>query len=153
MNIKLIKIKIIDVVSRTIRKCPCLYKKLVKLYVKCGFSKYEQEEKVCWGNENSQNIYFVIRCNDNNLGLMAYFNSALGRIKDSIDKGYIPVVDMQNYRTPYLKPQSLGKTNAWEQYFLQPMKIGINDIAHSRNIILSSGKSHQWGSSRVLGGF
>ncbi|MDR2431604.1 MAG: hypothetical protein LBD99_05070 [Candidatus Margulisbacteria bacterium] len=53
-------------------------------------------------------------------------------------RGYIPVVDMQNFENKFLDKKLLHKQNAWEYFFTQPAGYTLTDIASSQNIILSS---------------
>ncbi len=53
--------------------------------------------------------------------------------------GWIPVVDMRNYRTLYSEPGAVnGSKNAWEYYFRQP-GVGTREAYRSGNFILSDG--------------
>ncbi len=45
---------------------------------------------------------------------------------------------MQNYGNPYLPPEKLGKENAWEYFFEQPLRIGLEQAYEGENIILSA---------------
>ena len=45
---------------------------------------------------------------------------------------------MQNYPNAYLEPELLGKVNAWEYYFCQPLNINLETAYNGANVILSS---------------
>lgn len=96
-----------------------------------------RERKTSYGEENSDKVFYVIRRAPCSLGLFSYVSTVLGHIKYAVDRGYIPVVDMQNYANTYLADASVGKVNAWELYFKQPMGYTLEDIKNSKHIILS----------------
>lgn len=90
------------------------------------------------GNDYPDITFFVIRRNTPNVGLFAYVISALGGIVYAIDKGYIPIVDMENYPNPYIDENREGG-NSWEYYFEQPCGYCLQDIEHAKHVILSEG--------------
>ncbi len=47
---------------------------------------------------------------------------------------------MQNYPNPYLAPEKLGKENALEYYFEQPLRISLEEAYNGENVILCSEK-------------
>lgn len=96
------------------------------------------ERKVCYGKENPDKVFFVIRRNTPTTGLFSFVTIHLGWIRYAIEKGYIPVVDMCNTRNTYLTDEEVGKKNAWEFYFEQPCGYGLEDVSRSKNVILSS---------------
>ncbi len=98
-----------------------------------------RERKVSYGEENPDKIFFVIRRAPCKVGLFSLVMTNMGLVDYAIRKGYIPVVDLQNTINTYLDQNQVGKVNAWEFYFKQPMGYGLKDIAGSRNIILSNG--------------
>ncbi len=83
--------------------------------------------------------YGIIRKNDPNCGLFSSFIVILGGIKKCIEKGIVPVVDMQTYKTPYLRDEQVGKENVWEFYFQQPMSIGLDQINMAEAMIIDDG--------------
>lgn len=97
-----------------------------------------KEMHVSLGKDNPDKIFFVIRRNASNVGLFSYVVTNIGWIKYAVDQGYVPVVDMQNYYNTYITQENIGKTNSWEYYFKQPCGYSMDDISHSKNIILSS---------------
>ena len=81
--------------------------------------------------------YYIIRWPDPYIGIMSNFRMAAGYIRYALPKGWIPVVDMQNYPNPYLAPEELGKKNAWEYYFEQPFNIGLEEAYSGENVVLN----------------
>ena len=83
--------------------------------------------------------YYIIR-RKSYPGLFATFVIVLARVKYAMTKGWIPVVDMQNYPSSYLAPEKFGKENAWEYYFEQPMGICLEEAQNGENVILGGEK-------------
>lgn len=98
-----------------------------------------RERKVSYGNENPENTFFVIRRATCKAGLFSLVMTNMGLVKYALDRGYIPVIDMQSGQNTYLEENQVGRKNAWEFYFEQPCSFTLRDIACSKNIILSSG--------------
>lgn len=98
-----------------------------------------RERKVSYGNQNPEKTFFVIRRASCKVGLFSSVMTNMGLVDYAVKKGYIPVIDMQNTSNTYLEPDQVGKVNAWEFYFNQPMGYGLGDIAESKNVILSNG--------------
>lgn len=96
-----------------------------------------KERKVMKGFQNKDKTFYVIRRNSKSVGLFSYVLTALGHMKEAEEKGYIPVIDMKNYVSPYLDAEQ--PENVWEYYFEQPAGFCLEDINKSRNVVLSSG--------------
>ncbi len=101
--------------------------------------QYWMERKECFGKENPDQIFYVIRRRDCYCGLFSLFLTHLQRIDTAIKAGYIPVIDMQNDFNIYLTGDKVGKENAWEYFFRQPCGYSLENIKKSRNIIIGSG--------------
>ena len=89
----------------------------------------------------SKPTYYIIRRPYPGVGLFSNFLVFAGHIRYALTKGWLPVVDMQNYPNAYLAPEKLGKENAWEYYFEQPLRIGLEQAYKGENVILSKGDS------------
>lgn len=100
---------------------------------------YWEEHTEKRGKENPDKTFYIIRRRDLYCGLFSLFITNLQRIDDAIKQGYIPVIDMQNDFNIYLSEDKIGIENAWEYYFKQPMGYSLDDIVHSRNVIIGSG--------------
>lgn len=111
-----------------LRKC----KALNRIYTKIKW----RARRVHYGKANPDKIFYVIRRHDIHAGLFSYAATNLGSAVAAADKGYIPVVDMMNYRNTMLLPEQVGEVNAWEYYFEQPMQYTMKDVYDSRNVIL-----------------
>ena len=115
-------------------------------FLKWWYECKKRRDKLYWeehtekrGKENPDKTFYIIRRRDLYCGLFSLFITNLKRIDDAIKQGYIPVIDMQNDFNIYLSEDKIGKENAWEYYFEQPMGYSLNDIGHSRNVIIGSG--------------
>lgn len=73
-----------------------------------------------YGEKNPDIVFYVIKRENENLGLLSYFNTNLGHINYAINNGWIPIIDMKNYPNSYLESNEVGRKNAWEFYFQQP---------------------------------
>ena len=84
----------------------------------------------------SKPTYYIIRRKWIGTGLFSNFAVFAGHIRYALPKGWLPVVDMQNYPNPYLAPEKLGKENSWEYFFEQPLRIGLEQAYNGENVIL-----------------
>lgn len=98
-----------------------------------------RERKVSYGKENPDKKFFVVRRATCKVGLFSHVMTNMGQVKQALDAGYIPVIDMQNNANTYLAEEEVGTVNAWEAFFQQPCGYSLKDIAHSRNVILGCG--------------
>ena len=79
------------------------------------------EIKKCFGELNPDKTFFVIRLAPPATGFLANYNYVLGYMKYAFDKGWIPVVDMENYASLYQEEGPVnGTRNVWEYFFEQP---------------------------------
>lgn len=82
--------------------------------------------------------YYIIRRKTPWAGFYANYLHVAGHTVYALKKGYIPVVDMQNYPTLYNeKGLFMGTYNAWEYFFKQPGRVSIETAIESKNYILS----------------
>ena len=98
-----------------------------------------RERRVTLGKENPDKTFYVIRRATCKVGLFSYVMTNMGLVRQAVEKGYIPVIDMQGNANTYLEDEEVGKINAWEFYFEQPCGFSLKDIANSKNVILSKG--------------
>ncbi|MDR0579159.1 MAG: hypothetical protein LBG21_00950 [Campylobacteraceae bacterium] len=97
--------------------------------------KYKKRSiKTTYGEDNPDKTFYIIRIPQDTVGLFSIILTNLTHITYAVKNGYIPVVDLKNIKNLY----SDGKSNAWELFFEQPMGYDLDDIAASKNIILSS---------------
>lgn len=126
----------------------CFNTKLYKILLSVRFRSH----KVCLGNENPDKIFYIIGFEDLNGGIFWIVNKALMHIAYATEKRYIPVVDYKNYRTQYTSDEEFGKINVWEKFFEQPAGYSVQDIQHSKNIIIQR-KMHTPDEKHLMGNF
>lgn len=129
------------------QKYPSLLRHLQYLY--CLTAQRDRlMKKRSYGDKNKDTTVFVIRPNaeDGIQGLMSLAIQSLRWIDYATEKGFIPVVDFQNYNTQY---KTEGE-NAWEFFFTQPGPISLQDAYQSKNVILSG---NTWGENVRTGLF
>lgn len=108
-----------------------------------------QREK-SFGELNPTKKFCVIRSSGRDEGLLSLYLGRLIQIQELKDRGYIPIVDYQNYATQYNVDFPVnGTLNAWEYYFEQPCEYKLEEVYRSRNVTLSGWKFFQaWGAHR-----
>ena len=96
-----------------------------------------REKRTCNGPENPDKTFYVIRYRfmGGIFGLMGYY---IPQIQYALEKGLIPIIDLQNMPNMYLEDDKFGKENAWEYFFEQPYGFTLKDIEHSKNVILGN---------------
>lgn len=115
-----------------------------------------RERKNSYGEKNPDKIFFVIRpyyyMKVNELAtsvshLMFHYYRNLEHLSYAIEKGYIPVVDWENYG-PFAHSEDepvYGTSNCWEYYFNQPSAYSLQEVYQSKNVILSIQNSREYG--------
>lgn len=98
------------------------------------------ECKKKYGDKNPDKTFFVIRqYSPGQGGVLCNYIYIIKMIDYSINKGWIPVVDMENYKVLYSQVHPVNRSqNAWEYFFEQPDKIELHEVYQSQNVILSS---------------
>lgn len=96
-----------------------------------------REKHLSLGKENPNLTFYIIKIDFKMAGLFAIIKSILSHIQYAIDKGYIPIIDLQNSQN-YLKNEFLG--NPWNFFFEQPTQYTLEDIKESKHIIISSNR-------------
>ncbi len=101
-------------------------------------STFWDERRCSFGNKNPCNTFYVIRRSDRKAGLFSIYTYVLGKVKLALEKGYIPVVDLENYKCSYTNNHYPGRENAWEYFFEQVNKCyNLDEVYKSENVILS----------------
>lgn len=114
----------------------------VKLFV-------DGRERFCsFGKENPDKTFYVLRpyyylvrneLTTNVSNLMFHYYRNLQHLSYAVEKGWIPVVDWQNYG-PFSHGEDYpvnGTTNCWEYYWNQPSEYSLEEVYRSKNVILS----------------
>ena len=130
-------------IKEYLKKVQIIYKPVYWLYLryldarKC-INKYTHRQRRCsYGSENPDKTFYVIGVHYPTAGLFAIVKSVFCHICYANQKGFIPVVDMQNFKSQ-LSDNNDTNTNAWELYFQQPGGYNLQDVSKSKNIIKSS---------------
>ena len=97
-----------------------------------------------FGENNIEKTFLLICPDSDEVGLFSYFTIFVGQIRYARKKGYIPIIDMMNYKNTYLDEEKMGKENAWEYYFKQPDNYSLSDVYESKNIIMSTKAPIVW---------
>ncbi len=101
---------------------------------------HKEETHKSFGEKNPDKVFYIVKRDLEREGLMSYANNFLGHIVYASEQGWIPVVDMQNYRNTYLEEADFGKKNAWEFFFKQPTKYSLEEAYQSKNVVISNGQ-------------
>lgn len=119
-----------------------LYDAIHKLYtywlsLKQNVYKFKHRERIfSYGPENPDKTFYIIGVNHSSAGLFAIVKSVFCHIYYAVGKGYIPIVDMLNFKSQLSDKES--NANTWELYFEQPCSYTLDDIRNSKNIIRSA---------------
>ena len=70
-------------------------------------------------------FYVIKRIGD--YGLFSFVSWVFCHICYAFTKGYVPVIDLQTVKNPFLEDEKVGLENAWEFYFKQPYGYSLND--------------------------
>lgn len=98
----------------------------------------DRQHHVYGGDEDADKTYYVIRPRSKDEGLISSYFYVAREVMDAKQKGYIPLVDFENFPCQYTVARKVnGTNNAWEYYFNQPEIENINTIKKKKNIILS----------------
>ena len=97
------------------------------------------EEHYLKQGDSKKPTYYIIRHMNETAQLSEIYRATAGHIWYALSKGWLPVVDMQNYPNAYLAPEKLGEENSWEYYFEQPLRIGLEQAYNGENVVLSDG--------------
>lgn len=96
-----------------------------------------REEKHCYGKINDDRIFYVIRPRTDCIeGLMSLVLNVVKNLHYAESKGYIPVVDFENYETQY-RDSSMQEKNTWKFYFEQTSQYELEEVYKSANVVLS----------------
>lgn len=116
--------------------CRGCYDKAVNLFRKKIPLVHESK-----GDAFCDKTIFIIR-RGGNVGLFSYFLTALSGMKYAFDRGWLPVVDLQTQPNIYLESSEVGRVNAWEYYFEQPVGLSLADVSEARDVLIT--KDFPW---------
>lgn len=87
-----------------------------------------------FGELNPDKIFYIIRPTIA-IGLAACIGRTLAEYAYAKDRGWIPIVDMQNYPNMYLSKEKLYKVNAWEYFFNQISNYSLAEVYSSKHVV------------------
>ena len=92
------------------------------------------------GNRNPDRTFYVIRCPQENMGLFAVINYIVYHLKIAERSGFEPVIDWKYYPNKYFtSDENVGKRSIWEDFFVQPADVDIEEVYKSRHVEMSAG--------------
>ncbi len=86
--------------------------------------------------KGKEDIYCVLRLYTDEGGLFNFFLKSLGGISYSIQRGYIPVIDMQTKENIFCDAKERKTKNAWEFFFEQPAGVRFEEVKDKKNKII-----------------
>ncbi len=96
-----------------------------------------------FGNLNKNKIFYIIRRSPG-AGMFSNVIYVLNHLLIAQKHGFIPFVDMLNFKTIYNEKKRINGTfNAWEYYFKQLSKYNIKEIYKSKKVIISENKFYK----------
>lgn len=134
-----------------------LYRKLKKIIVLQSpdtlFNNSNQEEQneseepnfdiENFGNMNSDKTFYVIKRTPGT-GFFSNITFILNHLLISEKLGYIPIIDMENYKTIYNEKKRVKNTlNAWEYYFEKLNNFELPEVYKSKNVIITNNKFYR----------
>lgn len=111
------------------------------------FAKGNEKSITC-GENHPDCVFYVIRpyyyMQRNELtlnvsNLMVHYYRVLEHVAYAVEKGWIPVVDWENYGPfPHEEAYAInGTKNCWEYYWNQPSEYSLQEVYQSKNVVLS----------------
>lgn len=117
--------------------------------MKMSYRNKRDMEKKSYGEKNRKETFYVIRTDSTqHWGIGTACFMVLNNIKYAVERGWIPVVDYQNYFLIGIQDEeNKGKENAWEYYFEQPdSRYSLEEVYQSKNVILGPLRGQPHGS-------
>ena len=110
------------------------------------YNLFNGEERKRFGDENPDKTVYIIRglnyaspfCTAAKHNLLANYFYIVSHLFYAREKGWIPVVDQQNYPVYNSMDTPVnGTMNAWEYFWKQPGGISLEEAYKSKNVVLS----------------
>jgi hypothetical protein len=132
-------------IKQILRKCKKGLQLLMRFIKKPSLTKQQVRERYArtheirksFGKEMPDKTFYIIGTDEGWCGLFAIIAHQLTHIAYAVERGYAPIVDLQNFNNQYLGKKEKFKENAWEYFFQQPLGYGLNDINKAQNVIQS----------------
>jgi len=91
-----------------------------------------------FGELNKDKIFYLIKRTPG-AGLFSNLTFVLNHMFICKKIGFIPIVDMENYKTIYNEKKKIKNTfNSWEYYFNKLNEYSLDEVYKSKNVILTS---------------
>lgn len=130
-----------------------LYRKLKKIIVLQSpdtlFKNLNQDQRESkepnlkienFGKLNSDKTFYVIKRTPGT-GFFSNLTFILNHLLISEKLGYIPIIDMENYKTIYNEEIRVRNTsNAWQYYFEKLNNFELTEVYKSKNVIITNNK-------------
>lgn len=88
------------------------------------------------GEGNPDKTFFVIGTEDRIRGWGNLLVGAARNIAYAKSKGFIPIIDMQNFPNQYLSYDQLRKHNSWNDFFKDINEVSLSEVYKSKNVIV-----------------
>ena len=96
-----------------------------------------------FGNMNSDKTFYVIKRTPGT-GFFSNITFILNHLLISEKHGYIPIIDMENYKTIYNEKIRVRNTsNAWQYYFEKLNNFELTEVYKSKNVIITNNKFYR----------
>ena len=90
-----------------------------------------------FGNLNSDKTFYIIN-RSSHAGIFSYLSFVLNHLIIAKQKGFIPIVDMENFTNPYNELKEIDNSlNSWEYYFTQTSNFNLQQVYESKKVIFS----------------
>lgn len=104
------------------------------------FSNLKPLKKYSFGQKNRNKSFLVINRSPG-AGIFSNVTFVVNYFLYSKKRGFIPIVDMENFPTIYNEKNKINFTqNAWEYYFQNLNKYRLRDIYESKNVYFTDSK-------------
>jgi hypothetical protein len=111
------------------------------------FLREGKQRKESFGTKNADKTIYIIKVDSKITGLCGIVYQVLNELKWAYDNNYIAYVDMKNGTNQYSDFRIEGVDNPWEIFFEQLSELSMDDVYHSKNVIISG-----WNFKTVLWG-
>lgn len=91
-----------------------------------------------YGNLNPKSIFFIINDSNPYAGILSEWFGFMAAVNYAEQKKIIPIIDLKNYyMTTICDKNNIGKINAWDSYFEQPVNsISLEEVYNSKHVII-----------------
>lgn len=92
------------------------------------------------GDKNPDKTFYVIWRNHYGAGFFSNYAFVMGHLLIAKEKGYIPIIDFENFKTLYNAKEPInGTENAWNYYFEPLNNYQLTEVYQSKNVLFCNG--------------